>query len=250
MKKLLFLPLALLSLYSTAQEKVMQHDIGSFYTKSASELIFSWADCGDTNSQAVSRPGAVISADPVVRFSAFFNSTEQLHYDFSNSFGLYTGLGIRNVGFISKMFDGTTNIKVKYRQYALGVPLALKIGSMRNNFFFAFGGEMELFFNYKKKVFANDTKTKYSEWFSNRSELFNPSLFAEVNFKGGAYVRFRYYINDFLKLNTEGVVYGNSQTPFPYDGTPSKLMYISIGTAIDWDDVKKEKNNPMKASLY
>ncbi|MFM7728041.1 MAG: hypothetical protein ACKO7B_15170, partial [Flavobacteriales bacterium] len=106
----------------------MEHPLGKFYSKSANELIFSWADCTNENSQVTGQAGAVVKADPIVRFSAFVNTQEQFHYDFTKNIGLFTGIGVRNVGFISNLFDGTNTIKVKYRQYALGVPLALKLG--------------------------------------------------------------------------------------------------------------------------
>ena len=234
---------------ASAQKQVIEHDPGKFYSKNANEFIFSWGNVNDDSSHVNGFGGAVINATPVVRFSAFFNSQEQLHYDFNRTFGFYTGIGIRNIGFINNFGD---SIKIKQRQYALGVPLALKIGSLKKGVYLALGGELELFFNYKQKVFYNNSKQKFSEWFSTRnSELLHPSVFAELNFKQGQYIRFRYYLTDFLKENTKGVNYLGNERTLPYDFKPSTLMYISIGTAIDWDDMKKSKNKSsnLKASL-
>ena len=232
------------------------------YTKSAAEYIFSWGNVDDPSS-SVNGLNTKIDADPIVRFSAFFNSLQQFHFDFSNAFGLYTGIGVRNVGFINEFKDSSattpgsdgfriSDVKVKQRQYALGIPLALKLGSMSKNFYIAVGAELELFFNYKQKVFYNDSKQKYSEWFSNKSNLLNPSFFAEVNFPKGQFIRFRYYLNDFLKENSNGINVSSANSKLLYDSSPSELMYISIGTAIDWDIVFKKdsgKNNPLKAQL-
>lgn len=255
--KLLLLILFILTIVHTnAQTRDMS------YSKSAAEYIFSWGNVDDPQS-SVNGLNASIDADPVVRFSAFFNSQQQFHFDFSNSFGLYTGIGVRNIGFINTFNDSNattpgsdgfriSDVKVKQRQYALGIPLALKLGSMSKNFYVAVGAELELFFNYKQKVFYNDSKQKYSEWFSSRSNLLNPSFFAEVNFPKGQFIRFRYYLNDFLKENSKGIDVSSAGSKLLYDSSPSELMYISIGTAIDWDDVfKKEagKNNPLKAQL-
>ncbi|MEY4594493.1 MAG: hypothetical protein RIQ47_903, partial [Bacteroidota bacterium] len=133
----------------------------------------------------------------------------------------------------------------------LGIPLAIKIGSMSKNFYIALGGELELFFNYKQKVFYNNSKDKYSEWFSNNSNLLNTSVFAEINFPKGQFIRFRYYLNDFLKENNKGINVSSTGNTLLYDSSPSQLMYISIGTAIDWDDVFKKNSgsNPLKAQL-
>jgi hypothetical protein len=247
-KQLLTSGLALLVLSVHAQKVITEHEAGKFYSKNANEFIFSWGNVNEDSSSNVNFPGGSVNAEPVIRFSAFFNSQEQFHYDFNNALGFYTGIGVRNVGFINNFGD---SIKVKQRQYTLGVPLALKLGSLRKGFYLAFGGELELFFNYKQKVFYNNSKAKFSEWFSSKNaNLINPSVFAELNFKQGQYIRFRYYINDFLKENRNGINY-NSGKVLPYDFTPSQLMYISIGTAIDWDDFKKStnKSSSLKASL-
>lgn len=243
MKKITLLVMTCITAFSftsRAQERK------SVYSKSAYEYIFSWGDVKDgTGNYTVA---------PVVRFSGFINSQEQFHFDMSNTFGLYTGIGVRNIGFINKFSDtisgGRTDITVKQRQYALGVPLALKVGSMSKNIYLAVGAEMELFFNYKQKVFYNNTKNKGSEWFSNNSKIFNPSLFAEVNFPKGQFIRFRYYLNDFLLKNQNGIPVPSGE-PLKYYSNPSSLMYISIGTALDWDAVfeKSSNKNPLKASL-
>jgi hypothetical protein len=139
----------------------------------------------------------------VLRFSGFFNFQEQFHYNMTPHFGIYTGFGIRNVGFINKLND---SIKVKQRVYSAGIPLAIKLGNMDKSAYISFGGEMELFFNYKQKTFYNDSKSKFDEWFSDRTELLNPSVFFELKGKKGGHIRFKYYINDLLKAENQTVI--------------------------------------------
>lgn len=216
----------------------------SHYNKDAYEYIFSWGAVDEAVSSVDQLP--VSASKSPLRFSGFFNVSEQFHWDFSKAFGLFSGIGIRNIGFIHHFGD---SVRVKQRQYALGVPLAFKLGGMKKNFFFAAGAEMELFFNYKQKVFYNNSKDKFSEWFSPNSDLLNPSLFAEVDFPKGSFIRFRYYLNDFLNENSRGInVNGKSLN---YDFTPSSLMYISIGTALDWDQAHHQHKGAqqMRAGL-
>ncbi len=242
---ILFLFFVGLTTRSMAQTTAVVED--NVYWKSAYEYIFSWGDVSDAVSST--DPNSPVTVNPIVRFSAFLNSQEQLHVDFSKALGMYTGIGVRNIGFINEFTQNGDVVKVKQRQYALGIPLALKIGSMSKNVYLAVGAELELFFNYKQKVFYNSTKTKGSEWFSSNSNILNPSFFAEVNFPKGQFVRFRYYLNDFLRENSKGINYGNQV--LNYDFTPSSLMYISIGTALDWDKitVTSSKSNSLRASI-
>lgn len=233
-----------------AQSSTSGSSTDKTYWKGAYEYIFSWGDVDDDKSSVDGNP---VDGEPVVRFSAIFNPQEQLHIDFSRNFGLYTGIGMRNIGFINRFnVDTIGEVTVKQRQYTLGVPLALKVGNLKDNFYLAFGAELELFWNYKQKVFYNNDKDKFSEWFSDNSELLNPSLFAEVNFKYGQFIRFRYYLNDFLKENKNGVDIEPLNRKFNYDFAPSQLMYISIGTALNWNEYKKvaPKSSGSRASIY
>jgi hypothetical protein len=220
---LLFLPLAWLATGAAGQSS----DNKKPYGMGATELIFSFGD--------VSGPG--FTADPVVRFSGFFHFQEQIHFDFSKNAGLYTGYGVRNVGFINKLND---SVRVKQRSYSFGVPLALKFGNMEKQVWLALGGEAEFMFAYKQKVFYAGEKFKDHEWFSDKVNLFNPSLFAEIHFKGGGYIRFRYYLDDFLRPDKQDIrLFGDS---YPYFPEKSTLMYIGIGTAVKNKDAKRRLN--------
>ncbi|HOW31813.1 MAG TPA: hypothetical protein PLP88_09605 [Bacteroidales bacterium] len=193
--------------------------------RSGSENIFSWGTIDN----------GTLEAENVVRFSAFINQQMQYHADFGQHAGIYTGLGIRNIGFIHKFGD---TLKLKQRVYALGLPLALKIGNLENGIYLAFGPEVELFFHFKEKAFIHGEKYKNSEWFSDRTELLHPSIFAEIGIGKGFYLRYRYYLTDFLSQK-ETTFPGN--ITIPYNNSPSPLMYISIGTMLS---KKKLKNLP------
>ena len=69
----------------------------------------------------------------------------------------------------------------------LGVPLAIKLGSFKNHFYFFGGGEYEMAFHLKEKYWTDSfdrsgPKTKSTEWFSSQTPTFLPSLFAGVQF--------------------------------------------------------------------
>src|SRR5437868_2899528 len=101
--------------------------IHQWYSMSATEIIFS---SNKTDATLVSPQLVSYSPSPVVRFTAFLHIQGQSHYNFSNGFGLYTGLGIRNVGIINHYDYKDNEISIKQRSYSLGVPLALKFGNV------------------------------------------------------------------------------------------------------------------------
>ena len=226
-----------------AQEATSTTNNGTYW-KSASEFIFSLGSVDamgpDALNPLVLKP---IDVTPVLRFTGFFHLQQQLHYDFNKNIGLFTGLGIRNVGMINKLND---SIKVKQRVYSLGVPVAIKFGDLPDGFYVAVGGEAELFFHYKQKVFYDDEKFKKSEWFSDKVNLFNPSVFLDITSSKGGYIRFKYYLTDFLVSDKQDIkTYGNSYTYIPEKST---LFYVSIGTTIktrkgSHNKVKTDKTN-------
>lgn len=196
----------------------------NYYLASAGESIFSigTVDAGDAD------------IHPVLRWSPVLNFQEQLHFDFSRAFGIYTGLGFRNVGLISKVdynFDdaGTSYYKtatIKERSYSLGLPLLFKLGDMKEGTYFSAGAEAEVMFVYKRKIFEGDSKNKTLNWFDNSVNIFNPSLLAEVHFPKGQYLRFKYYIYDFLNYKGIKLIDG---TVLPEYGAKSPLFYVAFG---------------------
>lgn len=136
--------------FSLAAQKV--------YTLSGGEIIFS--------SSIVEQNMSDVNSN--LRFTLFFHAGEFVHLDLGNTVGFFTGIGLRNVGFITEEED----LKIKYRSYNLGVPLAFKAGSFRKNLYIFGGAEYEWMFHFKQKVFVNDEKSKYTAWFSNRTDDF------------------------------------------------------------------------------
>jgi len=201
------------------------------YTSGAGETIFS---LGDVDA----------GADPiknVLRFSPFFNYQQQVHFDFSNHVGFYTGLCVRNVGLITHTVEG---YKIKERSYSLGLPAVLKLGNFSKGINLGVGVEAELMFAWKRKIFVGDTKTKNSAWFSNNVNIFNPSVLAEVRFYKGIYVRFKYYLLDFLNykgLTIPTPLLNPTTKVLPDYGTSSKLFYLSFGTVFGKKDLKSTK---------
>lgn len=219
MKKLLLLTFFLgLGLSLHAQETTTK----SWYTVATSETILSWGSVEATGLQTSN----------IARFSPVFNFGTQFHKDFSEKSGFYTGFMVRNVGIITDLSD---SVRVKQRVYTLGIPVALKFGDMNGNLA-AIGIDNEFAINYKQKVYLNDEKSKSNIWFSDRTKIYLPSVFFEVKSKMGNYIRFKYYLTDFLeqdnqKVNVEGVSY----TP-----TQSTMMYVSVGYAIKSRELVKK----------
>jgi hypothetical protein len=201
----LIAPLLIISLFSQAQQ---------LYTMSGGEVIFQSSSIEQYNTDVNSN----------VRFTLFFHLGEYVHFDLTDNIGLFSGLGIRNVGLISEEND----VRIKYRTYNLGVPLAIKLGSFDKNLYVFGGAEYEWMFHFKQKVFENDEKTKYTEWFSNRTPHFIPSVFAGVQFPMGFQVKFRYYLENYLNNSYQG-----SSTYSDYTGfNKTQVWYISFSYVI------------------
>lgn len=185
------------------------------YWLSTSELILSG---GKVESNGV-------ELDNIARFTFFFHVGQQVHFDFSNKAGFYTGLSLRNVGMINDLND---SVRIKQRVYTLGIPAAFKVGNMRGTNL-AVGAEAEFAIAYKQKVFVNDEKSKTNEWFSDRTNIFLPSAFAEIRTKQGGYIKFKYYLTDFLTEDKQKVNVPNVN----YAPNKSQMFYVSFGYAID-----------------
>lgn len=211
------------------------------YWKSGGELIFSGGDIGDA---ALIGPGInlveELDVDPIVRFSAFFHFQNQFHYDFSPGVGIFTGFGVRNIGWINEFNSPTLGkFKLKQRSYTFGVPLAVKLGDVSDGFYIAVGGEAELFFAYKQKLIYNDNKRKSSSWFADEVNLFNASVFLDIVGKQGGYIRFRYYLTEWL--DDEEQSFKTDLGKYTWVPEQSQLFAVSIGTAIN---TKKYTNMP------
>jgi hypothetical protein len=183
-----------------------------FYGSSSGEMIFSFA--------VIDQDGE--DQGSVMRWTPFFNVQGYANLDFANTFGLFTGLGIRNVGFI---YDSTTSVRKKFRTYNLGIPVGIKIGKLDFMFLFA-GYEIEFPFHYKEKRFENEIKEKFSVWFSERVEPIQHTLMAGIQFPYGTSVKFKYYLTNFHNQDYVETIDGEPIKPY-YD-LKTNVFYFSI----------------------
>ena len=190
------------------------------YTTSGGEVMLSWASARQNG----------LDVSTITRFSTFFNVQTQFHYDMQEKFGVFTGINIRNVGFI---FDDPVVPETRYkvRTYTLGIPFAFKLGEVSRSFFFG-GYELELPFNYKQKTFVNEEKTdKFDVWFSKRTPTVYHTLFAGFQGPHGTQLKFKYYLTNFFNKNYSAVD-ANGDITYPYQGFNANVFYVSLSVQI------------------
>ena len=221
MKRIFLITLTCASLQAFPQSTGVSE---KHYGTNTGEIIFSGGEV---------KTGGV-KLDNIVRFTMFFHFQHQAHFDFSQHVGLYTGIGVRNVGFINKIKSlSGEDAKLKQRSYSIGIPIALKLGNMEKHSYISLGVEAEMMFAYKEKIFYKGYKSKNHKWFSDNVNLFNPSAFFELHGKKGGFIRAKYYLLDFLKDNDQSFFLPDSSGELiPYHPSSSKLFYISIGNTI------------------
>jgi len=213
--KALYSCLALLTIIGAlhAQETESSKRI---YTTSSGEIIFSFADLTIGGNEESS----------VMRFSPVVNIQNWVNVDYSKSFGAFSGLSIRNVGFI---MDDPTNssIRYKFRTYNLGVPLGIKIGNLDDKFLFL-GYELEIPIHYKQKTFINEDKEdKDTIWFSDRVNTINHSLMAGFQLPYGATLKFKYYLTNFFNKDYTATDDTGAQYK-PYANSDVNIFYFSL----------------------
>jgi hypothetical protein len=215
------------------------------YHSSGGEIIFSGAN--------VEFQGVDVNTN--LRFTLFFHTQHHLNLDLGNNIGVFTGLGIRNVGLITESAyqevgfldidvthpDYNKNTKIKRRSYSMGFPLALKLGSFRDHFFIFGGYEWEWMFHYKQKLFIDGDKFKFSEWNSDRVNTWIPSVFAGIQLPQGLRLKFKYYLDDFLNPDFTGIDFGE-QVDYSTFGS-SRIWYISAAFFIDKKQIGKMIGN-------
>jgi hypothetical protein len=190
-------------------------DKENVYTTTSGELIFSFANINNNGSEDGSN----------LRFSPFFNLQNWVNFDKSEHFGWFTGLSVRNVGFIYDVPD--SDVKMKYRTYNLGIPIGIKVGNLNKSFMFA-GYELEFPINYKEKTFIDgDKDDKTSVWFSSRVNTLNHSIMAGVQLPYGATLKFKYYLTNFFNKDYKADD-GNGGTYKPYENSDVNVFYFSL----------------------
>ena len=159
-----------------------------FYTTAGAEMIFSFANVTENGTELESR----------MRWSPVFNFGVHAHYDVAKSVGFFSGLKIKNIGFI---YQNAENKKVIQRTYNLAIPVAIKVGNLEK--FFAYGGyQFELPFHYKYKTWDSSdrsgAKTKFTNFFSDATPAVVHSIIGGVQFPGGINLKFQWYLNNFI----------------------------------------------------
>lgn len=193
---------------------------GSFYTTSGGEMIFSFASIDDAGSETGN----------IMRWSPVFNFQNLANYDIGKNFGFFTGINIRNVGFIydNYQYPGTENtVKKKFRNYTAGIPLGIKVGDLGKLFIYG-GYEIEFPFNYKEKTFDNERKTdKFNVWFSKRVPSVYHTFLVGIQFPYGGNLKFKYYLTNFHNKDfTETLEDGTVVKP--YGSLNANVFYISL----------------------
>jgi hypothetical protein len=199
------------------------------YPITAWEFLFQFADIEKASTDVNNR----------LRFTIVINFGQYWHVDFNNNIGMYSGLAIRNTGFI---YDTPLPTKTIRRAYTLGVPLALKLGAFDKHLYFLAGGEYELAFHYRARKWLSNSRdgTKYvdAEWFSGKTRTFVPSVFAGIQFPGGFNIKFKYYLQHILNENYVGTDLGESEVYFS-DYTKLNMMYVSLSWQFRTDQWRK-----------
>ncbi len=193
------------------------------YWSSGGEMIFSLAEI-KTNEN---------SSESILRWSPFFNLQNMINADFSDHFGIFSGISLRNVGFILNDFkqidaQGTeTFVRKKFRTYSLGIPAGIKFGNLGKSFLYG-GYELEMPFHFKEKTFVNGDKTaKITGWFSDRVVKLQHGLFVGVQLPYGTNLKFKYYVSAFLNrdfIDENGLK--------PYSKYESHVFYVSLSSYV------------------
>ena len=198
------------------------------YWTSSGEWIFSTPIL---DVKGVDQNGNETSSDEgaVIRFSPFFNAQGMVNYDLSEHFGLFSGLSIRNQGFIYKVPNDSVDVRYKFRTYNIGIPVGLKVGNMNRGLVY-FGYELEFPFNYKEKEIISEKKDKFNVWFSDRTEKLFQSVFLGFQGPGRTNLTVRYYLTNFHNKDFQETE--NGVTTKPYAGFNVNLLTFSLGYAL------------------
>lgn len=238
MKKITLLSTLCLLVFGASAQSGSKTGKKNYWT-SGGEIIFSFADFKDSSGKSYTGPP---------RFTLFFHLNYKHNWDFSKHVGLALGIGMRNIGFITR--NEQPDVKWKRRSYTLGVPVMLKLGNLKNNRFLALGAEYELLFHYKEKRFVNGDKVaKSTGWFSQKTNRFLPSVFAGIQFSRFGMIKVQYYLDDFLNTDYKETV-GNSEIR-PFAGYTSRMFSISwLGNSelSSYREMKKRRQEKDKTS--
>ncbi|MBV6405009.1 MAG: hypothetical protein IT228_05785 [Flavobacteriales bacterium] len=190
----------------------------TFYVTNGTEWLFSFPllHASDDSVQG--------GRNGVVRFAPFFNPRALVHWDASDHVGFFSGLGIRNLGFI--LDDPGRNERRKYRAYTLSIPAGIKLGRMHNVLAF-FGYDLDLPFHYQEKRFVDRKRVdRTGEWFSVRTPRLFHSVMVGVQAPYGINVTVKYTFTPFHDTGFREVVDGVER--LPYTGLRTNLLQLTL----------------------
>lgn len=239
MKKRLLLSLSLLCIQTILFGQSSKKPYGVFENKTLFQIGMIEDSAGNSQSS-------------ILRFAPFANYTLQAHKDFTNSLGVYTGIGLKNVGFIYKPND-TLNSKVKSRAYSISIPLGLKYGNMEDDKYFYLAAELLVQFDYKEKAFSNggDKSKRKNLYNNNPINAFNYSAMIGYNYKGFT-IGAEYTLGDFYN---SGYRYQPDKANKAYTlAVPSKstilTFFIGFRTNLSAEKVAAPDKNLQQARLF
>lgn len=168
------------------------------------------------------------------RFTGFFHIGVNFNYDFSKNSGIYAGLNIKNIGFIEQYSNPDST--VKRRVYTIGIPVGLKFGNIKEGNYLLVGGGLDFPFNYKEKGFTKRSdKTKFNEWFSDRTATVMPYVFIGAHFRPAFSFRLQYYPGNFLNQDFSYTPGMTTQIVYPYkDYEKTQLVMVTFGFDINY----------------
>ena len=125
------------------------------------------------------------------------------------------------------------------------------IDRIENGAFLYGGYEFEMPFHYKEKTFVNgDKRDKLTGYFSNRVNWYTQSVFVGINFKRGANLKFKYYLNEFFNGDySETNATGVRVKPFSDFNVHVFYIALQFNPFKDWNSYfnRGTKTTPKKA---
>lgn len=225
----------------TSGTKILVSTPRRFYTGNGYDFIM-------LSSANFSRPGREAKLT-TPRFTAMVNIGFNFHYDLNKSFGVFTGIGLKNLGFIEKnayTFNGE-DVTIKRRVYTIGVPLGFKFGNLRDRTFVFAGGGIDLPFNYREKRFTKRSNKLYkdSEWFSDQAATLMPYVFIGASVNPGFIVKAQYYPGNFFNedyetKNNSGITYR------PYAGYKANIFSLCFSIDVHYNQYKIQEKEYQK----
>lgn len=220
------------SFADTSETKILLSTPRRFYMGNGYDLFM-------FSSALFSKPGQSTKLTPL-RFTGIVNIGVNFHYDMNKRFGLFTGLGLKNLGLIEKSKGNPT----VFRIYSIGAPIGIKVGDLRNRNFVFGGGGIDFPFHFKVK--GRGTGGIYSEWFSDMTPHIMPYVFLGISFDPGIIIKGQYYPTNFFNVNYEDYKNGTGPLIKPLAGYKANIFALSLSIDIHYNQYKIQEREYRK----